>query len=344
MRTYAAFIAALAIHVAAVAIGRAAHLGVASTPRVAAVEPSDVDPEIEVALVDITPVIQVPVPAPRVSKPTTIALATKPSAAIAASSMSARTSKPTNGEAFTATASITAPTNAGETRGTSPLMKMRGADLALSTEAAERIAGPGVGTPSAVPTGTGGGELHPSGRGTYTSDLGTGLARVATAHVARDGTVHFDDAADFDIHVCGIGVCGKSSFDDWIMRRHGIDPYASAKRAWLDRTRDQRAEIGARARTEDLAHSPLAMQRNLAAVWGRLADPIARKQAIFELWDEVAETGDAALVDGGAAARRYLVGFVRAHLPVGATGSFTVGELAVLNAHRRSIAAFAPYE
>ncbi|MCW5802116.1 MAG: hypothetical protein KIT31_06995 [Deltaproteobacteria bacterium] len=73
----------------------------------------------------------------------------------------------------------------------------------------------------------------------------------------------------------------------------------------------------------------------------RIADPAARKQALFELWDDVAETGDEALVVAGAGVRAYLVGAIRAMRPALELAS---DELAQLNARRRSRAVFAPYE
>jgi hypothetical protein len=184
------------------------------------------------------------------------------------------------------------------------------------------------------------GELHPGGGGTFTSDHPAFKVKVD-----RDGTAHIEDKPDVgDVHVSGLGIAGRASFDDWIMRKAGIDPYSSAKRQWLDKTRDERARIAMTNRKEDLARAPEFMRRNLAWAWKRTeADPDARKQALFELWDECAETGDRDLVAAGTAARAYLVGFIRAHLARGKPGAFTGDDLARLNAHRRSKATFEPY-
>jgi hypothetical protein len=185
-------------------------------------------------------------------------------------------------------------------------------------------------------------ELRPAGRGTYTTDLGGShwLNRSATAYVARDGTVKFENAPDFDIHFVGLGFVGKFNPDDWLARRKGIDPYASAKLAFLDRTRDERVRLAEVNRADDLARAQPALRRNLDAARA-IADPAARKQALFELWDDVAETGDDALVRAGAGARAYLVGAIRAMRPA---FTFTPEELARLNANRRSRAVFDPYE
>jgi hypothetical protein len=193
-----------------------------------------------------------------------------------------------------------------------------------------------------VGAAAGDGELRPSGRGTYKTDLGGShwMSRTATAHVARDGTVKFEDAPDFDLHFVGIGFVGKFNADDWLARKAGIDPYASAKLAYLDRTREERARFAEVNRTEDLSNAQRALQRNLDAA-RRIADPAARKQALFELWDEVAETGDDALVRAGAGARAYLIGAIRGMRPALV---FTPEELAQLNAQRHARAVFAPYE
>ncbi|HEY4243289.1 MAG TPA: hypothetical protein VGM88_25930 [Kofleriaceae bacterium] len=195
-----------------------------------------------------------------------------------------------------------------------------------------------VGAPAPQAEGS---ELLPSGHGTYKTDLGGSdwRTRTSTAHVARDGTVHFENAPDFDIHVGLFGIAGKMNFDDWLLRRKHQDPYGAAKRAYLERTFDERARIAELNRAEDLAHSDIAMQRNVAAARA-IPDPAARKAVLFELWDEAAEDGDDALVQAGAEARAFLVGAIRAMRPALA---FTPDELAQLNAHRHSRAVFAPY-
>jgi hypothetical protein len=182
------------------------------------------------------------------------------------------------------------------------------------------------------------GELQPSGHGTYRSHHPTFDARVN-----RDGTVRFHDAPDFKFEPGPGGQIMKFGADDAIMRAFGIDPYASAKLQWLDKTRDERAAIGLNNRKYDLAHSAQFMQQNLAWLWAKTKDPAERKRALFQLWDEVAEIGDDDLVQGGAAARAYLIGFVRTHLPAGTPGGYTPDELAKLNAHRTSRELFAPY-
>ncbi len=175
-------------------------------------------------------------------------------------------------------------------------------------------------------------ELKLQKDGTYKADQTT-----FSAIVAKDGTVKIRDKANLRVH----GLTGSFDGTDWIMRNQGMDPYSSAKLEMLDRTRDQRVEIGKVYRKEQLAQSARLMQANLDNVWATTPDIAARKQAVFDLWEECAETGDPALVDGGAKARALLERFVQVKLH-GADG-FTAEELARLNAHRRSRAAFDPY-
>ena len=139
-------------------------------------------------------------------------------------------------------------------------------------------------------------------------------------------------------------IAGGFDTTDWLMRSRGQDPYASAKLHVLDASRDERAQLHAQHRDWQLGQSTVLVQRSLDDLWATVADPAARKQALFELWDDCAELGDAALVEGARAARLLIVGFIRARLPAGGPDAYTTAELAVCNRARRSTATFAPYE
>jgi hypothetical protein len=139
-------------------------------------------------------------------------------------------------------------------------------------------------------------------------------------------------------------VGGGFDVTDAIMRRKGNDPYASKKLAFLDSTRDERVQIGTAHREQQLRQTTQIVQRNLDRLWQRVAEPRARREALFELWDEVVETGDANLVEAGRAARRLVIGFIRARLPAGGPDAYTADELAALNRRRQSKAPFQPYE
>jgi hypothetical protein len=139
-------------------------------------------------------------------------------------------------------------------------------------------------------------------------------------------------------------LAGRLEVTDWLMRRAGIDPYAARKLKMLDDTRDERAELRRQHHAEQLAMTPQTIQRSLEALWAATPDVAARKQALFELWDDCVETGDPAVVEAGAAARRMIIGFVRARLPVGSRDAFTDADLAALARTQHSAAAFQPYE
>jgi hypothetical protein len=136
---------------------------------------------------------------------------------------------------------------------------------------------------------------------------------------------------------------GGFDITDAFMRRKKVDPYASKKLAYLDSTRDERVQIGKRYRKSQLAQSAELMQKQLDVVWASHATIHAKKQALYELWEDCAETGDAAVVEGGRAARRLVIGFINAKLPMGSANAFTTDELASFNQRRRAKAAFEPY-
>ncbi|HWU90233.1 MAG TPA: hypothetical protein VN253_23375, partial [Kofleriaceae bacterium] len=136
---------------------------------------------------------------------------------------------------------------------------------------------------------------------------------------------------------------GGFDLTDAFMRRKGADPYASKKLAFLDSTRDERVQIGSQHRAQQLVLTPQIVQKHLDRAF-LLADARARREALFELWDEVAETGDDKLVEAGRAARKLIIGVIRARLPAGGPDAYTADELAALNRRRQSKAPFAPYE
>lgn len=172
-------------------------------------------------------------------------------------------------------------------------------------------------------------ELKEQKDGTYTSEKTTFEAKVH-----RDGTVDIKDKGNWQ---------QKSPFyaefdvTDAIMRGQGQDPYSAEKRKFLDRTREQRYEIGKRYRTEQLGQSAKLMASNLARLWAVTSDPQKRKDELLALWDECAEVGDAEIVEGGAAARRLLINWVHAKKV-----QFTPQELTAFNAKKKSKATFAP--
>lgn len=154
-------------------------------------------------------------------------------------------------------------------------------------------------------------------------------------------TVHPDGSVTLHDGPLGRAELWGFSFDatDWIMRARGEDPYAVEKLRFLDQTRDDRAAMGAEHRRARLAASASLMRNNIANVWATIPDVTQRKQALFELWDECAESGDPHLVIAGAAARAVVVDFAS---QLRGRDAFTPAELTRLNAHRTSTLAFAP--
>jgi hypothetical protein len=137
---------------------------------------------------------------------------------------------------------------------------------------------------------------------------------------------------------------GGFEVTDWLMRRLGEDPYSSRKLKFLDTTRDERVRMGEHHRRDQLAATPQIVQRNLEALWAAIPDPALRKRALFEVWDECDEAGDAETRAAAAAARRMVIGFIRSRLPAGSAAAYTAAELAELARKQRSKAAFAPYD
>lgn len=175
-------------------------------------------------------------------------------------------------------------------------------------------------------------ELKPQKDGTWKTDRTTFVATVE-----KDGTVKLKDKRNLRVS----GLTGSFDVTDWAMRSRGTDPYASAKLAYLDSTRDQRVEIGRAYRKDQLAKSDQMMNANLVRLWTTTQDVAAKKQGLLDLWDECAESGDAELVEGGKAARAMVERWMQVKL----TGAdrFTIAELAKFNAHRRSRATLDPY-
>jgi len=176
-------------------------------------------------------------------------------------------------------------------------------------------------------------ELQPDGTGRKAEH------QTFTVKVAADGSAKIHDKANLQRK--GLG----ASFDvtDALMRNQGMDPYSSYKLKVLDETREERVAMGKVHRTQQLAMSKQHMQKNLERLWAMTTDLAKRKQGLFDLWDDCAETGTEELVAGGKSAREHVVGFIRSKLPAGSELAFSETELAKLNRSKKSQATFAPY-
>jgi hypothetical protein len=182
---------------------------------------------------------------------------------------------------------------------------------------------------------------RPSGPGPAETRINLNEALEGNADLSEAyGTGKKPDHGQAPIPIAG----GGFDISDALMRRQGIDPYAAKKLAFLDSTRDERVEMGKRYRKEQLAKAARITKENLAQLAATVRDPAARKQALFDMWDEVTETGTDEEVAAGQSSRKMIIGFIRTHLPQGSTHAYTLDELAALNAKKQSKARFVPYE
>lgn len=149
--------------------------------------------------------------------------------------------------------------------------------------------------------------------------------------------------ADRPVTAPGIG--GSFDVTDWLMRRTKQDPYSYLKARFLDRTRAERMRMATVEKGENLRHALFRLRRNLRAVWTSATWPAARRrQLLFELWDECAETGSAEVLAVATRARATIIAFVRRNLPAGSAHAYTGSELKRLNRSRKSSEMFLPYE
>ena len=172
---------------------------------------------------------------------------------------------------------------------------------------------------------------------------------VFVARVERDGSVKMTDTRNLQAELSWNPaklLSGRFDINDYLMRRGGDDPYSSRKLKFLDDTRDERVALGKAWRREQLRQTAMIMRKNLERAWASSTDLATRKRALFELWDEIIEAdgSDEILAEASRAARKAVIGFIRARLPHGSEHAFTERELVAMNSEKQSAATFAPYE
>ena len=308
------------------------------------------------------------------------------------------------------------PASVGESTETSHRsLAMRGTDLRLGDGAARDIARAGAPHGSAVPPHDG----DVRSRRLAESADGTAVVPddVTTMTVDRDGTAHFHDHDDVDLHwdlhvrpsaiqaqivqavrdvktwavdpyakarvgvvqdvpghlAAEPGACdhwddacsvelrerdhqvdsierarrglghGKLDVTSYLMRKTVGDPFSSRKLKMLDDTRDERAARAAIHRDEDLGRSRELTLRNLEQLWRTTSDPKARREALFQLWDECEEASGPA-GEAGQRARVVLIDWIRTKLPRESADAYGADEIATLSARRTSSQPFEPYE
>jgi len=303
----------------------------------------------------------------------------------------------------------TAAATRGSTGTSRSLLTMRGPDLRVGDRAARDILGATPPHDSVVRSG----RLAESGGGTAVVHDG-----VSTLTVDRDGTAHFHDHADIDLHwdfhltpteikaeivqagrelatwaadpyakarvgapqdvpaylAAVPGACdhwdddcstelrernndvdsiermrrgtvghGKLDVTSFLMRHTVGDPFASRKLKILDDTREERAALATVHHDEDVGRSSELMLRNLEQLWRTTPDPRARREALFQLWDECDEaTGPDG--EAGQRARAMVIGWIRTKLPRGSPDAYGADEIGTRSARRTSIQPFDPYE
>jgi hypothetical protein len=153
----------------------------------------------------------------------------------------------------------------------------------------------------------------------------------SAAHIHPDGTVTFGSPRRSRFHrgIWAIGAEGN---------------YRAEKERFLAETFELRAMIAARFR-QDAAHRSLAwLPAHLERIWqNRFATVEERRETLFAIWDEAAESDDGELGWAGAQARRIIDEFVRWRLPEGSKDAYGLRELERLNARRGRGPAFDPY-
>lgn len=165
---------------------------------------------------------------------------------------------------------------------------------------------------------------------------------LITARIATDGSIEaFDDppAARLDSPLSG-------SFDvgDMVMRAVGMDPYQARKLALMDATRDARAAMAIAEERQRLTLAVGDMPARLLAIWNDPSLGIERRrELIFLMWDECAESGSSARMQASRAVRATIEAFVRQHAPSGSRSAYSLSELDRLNRRRRAQTPFAPY-
>jgi hypothetical protein len=299
---------------------------VAAAVAVEIVEPRIADEAITEVVLDETPVPQTAVTAPakRATKTSRKAIATT-----------------------SATGTVETPGTV-DAPPTTNILAMRKPDvptgnLRLSDDYLDRVA---VGTPGTPPPAVETtGKLKPAAGGRHKSDEGT-----FTVKVDKDGTVDIRDRSSVKVtqrprwgkpKTWLPVIAGAFDITDAAMRKTGNDPYFSKKLKYLDQTRDERVELGTRYKQQQLRQSGELMQKSLAQL---PQDAVARRRALFELWDDCAETGEPAVVEGGRQARALVIGYIRGKHGKASALAFTPNEIAAFNKQRQSKAVFAPYD
>lgn len=146
---------------------------------------------------------------------------------------------------------------------------------------------------------------------------------------------------------------------EWILAAQKKETAATDKRELLERTSELRVALAVSWNVELLKHRFVALEAELLDIWSdQRRTRVARKELLFQLWDDCDETFaldpgdipmqalgiiDAARADTAVRARRLIEAFLRRHAPGGSPSMFTAQELDDMNRRRTSRERFDPY-
>jgi hypothetical protein len=133
---------------------------------------------------------------------------------------------------------------------------------------------------------------------------------------------------------------------DWLTK----GSQSRARHDFLVHTATLRARLRAETQRARERQAIADLGATMRAIWADTTlDAAARRRALFELWDDCAEAGEAsspedvARAEAGAKARRVIEAFMRRTAVPNSAKAYTATELGRLNAARRSVARFDPY-
>lgn len=168
------------------------------------------------------------------------------------------------------------------------------------------------------------------------------------AKIRRDGRVELEDKIPLPgVELSDNGLVGvKLSFDltDLVMQMRGDMVNAPEKRKFLAATKDVRTKMARDTQETDLIQALSQLKPQLNAIWNNdVLSLAAKKQRLFDLWDECAQNGSGDVMRASELIRASIIAFIAAHLPKGSEGAFSVEELKRFNHSRTQETEFNPY-
>jgi hypothetical protein len=157
---------------------------------------------------------------------------------------------------------------------------------------------------------------------------------------------------------------GMGGAGDLITQAAGDDPYARLKAKLLDATFDMRLGMAVAFQKKQIDKRLSRLGSELDKIWSdERRDLSARKELLFQRWDECDEPDEVASVaelpgfgsidsseldearnDAAINARRLIEKFICEHAPKGSAEAFTAAEIAEMNRRRASKQKFSPYD